>query len=355
MMGVIVDNIYKVIGLTSSLNGMTIEVDGFKMSLPPVTLAASTLSVVSFPIALFPSTWFRKLIALAGAVTVITLLNLFRIVLLGILGAHSPRMFDLVHQYLFQFVFLAAIFIIFELSIRWMDLPKDSHSDIDAIKTGNEQFSSVSFSWLAALKLIAFWTIVVFVLNFCMGTIARASSESNWAIVSYTLLVPVVNSWLIIWMLGSFTFLSAASIQNEVPKLRDVCNRSAQQIGNLLRAATYCSIWIWRPPVAAASVLVTSTLPKLQSRQSYLIGNKLMDENRVAFYAIVIACAVIIQLFVMRGPFIDSVWFSVGIGMIAIMISVSWIWMTQQACKRLYSRDAKPRGNEELDSVSTTA
>jgi exosortase/archaeosortase family protein len=123
----LVFKVYQAFGLTVFQSQYTVTVNGFSMSIAPVCTAVSTMIIYFACIVAYPASVVKKLLGLLIGFPGLALVNFGRLLLLGYLGYTSPRLFELVHQYVFQVVFIVFVIVLW---LTWIDkIVQDANED----------------------------------------------------------------------------------------------------------------------------------------------------------------------------------------------------------------------------------
>lgn len=99
------------------LPGNIISIDGFSLSIIFECTAASYIVIFTAAVIAYPASTKWRLYGLFTGLTLITLLNLSRVVFLGWFGAHYPAHFNFVHQFVWEGGFL---FVVIALWVLWL-------------------------------------------------------------------------------------------------------------------------------------------------------------------------------------------------------------------------------------------
>lgn len=95
-------------GVDARTSGNVIDVQQLRVSIVRSCDALLAMSILGAAVLAFPVGWRAKWIGLAIGLPIIFLLNIFRIVVLSLLGLQSLRLFGIVHVYVFQVFLIAA-------------------------------------------------------------------------------------------------------------------------------------------------------------------------------------------------------------------------------------------------------
>ncbi len=109
---------YEWLELKTFISRYTVTVEGFSMSIAPVCTAVSTMIIYFACIAAYPASFGKKLLGLLIGIPSLALLNFSRLLLLGYLGYTNQELFDFVHLYLFQVIFIAFVIVLW---LTWID------------------------------------------------------------------------------------------------------------------------------------------------------------------------------------------------------------------------------------------
>jgi exosortase/archaeosortase family protein len=123
----LVYRVYHWLGLTAFQSNYTVTVNGFSMSIAPVCTAVSTMIIYFACIAAYPASIPKKLLGLLIGFPGLALVNFGRLLLLGYLGYTNPHLFELVHKYVFQVVFIVFVIVLW---LTWIDkIVQDANED----------------------------------------------------------------------------------------------------------------------------------------------------------------------------------------------------------------------------------
>jgi exosortase/archaeosortase family protein len=275
MFATALSGLFELLRCTAYRSGSTITVNGFSMSLAPVTLAGPTLSIVSFPVLLYPARWHRKLAAWLAVVLALSLVNFLRLLLLGALGFWSPGLFEFVHQYLFQWVFIAAIFVGFEGATRWMDRDFYTLPSPEDQESPSAPIPPLAVPWLRVLALSLVWIVVASAVPIAIGLPLLLADRFDPPASVAIQMIFALESAVAWWALGSITALVASD--RSQGNVGEALWEGARRLPDVLRAALYCSIWIWRAPVWPWVVFAALRHPGLSGRSAYREGKRLAE------------------------------------------------------------------------------
>jgi len=123
----LVEDVYAFLGLTVYRTNYTVTVNGFAMSIAPVCTALTTMIIYFACIVAYPASFGKKLLGLLLGIPALALVNFGRLLLLGYLGYTNQRLFDLVHLYVFQVVFIVFVIVLW---LTWIDkIVQDASKD----------------------------------------------------------------------------------------------------------------------------------------------------------------------------------------------------------------------------------
>ena len=123
----LVEDVYALLGLTVYRTNYTVTVNGFAMSIAPVCTALTTMIIYFACIVAYPASFGKKLLGLLLGIPALALVNFGRLLLLGYLGYTNQRLFDLVHLYVFQVVFIVFVIVLW---LTWIDkIVQDASKD----------------------------------------------------------------------------------------------------------------------------------------------------------------------------------------------------------------------------------
>jgi len=114
VLATITAGILRVCGEAAVVTGSTVQTDAFGISVVTACTGLFTTGLYVIAVLAFPTRWRARAIGLAIGVAGIFLLNLIRLVSLYFVGVHFPNVLDLVHQGIWQ-----AVFIVFAV-ILWL-------------------------------------------------------------------------------------------------------------------------------------------------------------------------------------------------------------------------------------------
>jgi exosortase/archaeosortase family protein len=114
----LVYKVYEALGLTVYQSNYTVTVNGFSMSIAPVCTAVSTMIIYFACIVAYPASLGKKLVGLLIGFPGLALVNFGRLLLLGYLGYTNTHLFEIVHQYVFQVVFIVFVIVLW---LIWID------------------------------------------------------------------------------------------------------------------------------------------------------------------------------------------------------------------------------------------
>jgi archaeosortase B (VPXXXP-CTERM-specific) len=123
----LVHDTYKLLGLSVSQARYTVTVNGFSMSIAPVCTAVTTMIIYFACIVAYPAGFLKKIVGILIGFPALALVNFGRLLLLGYLGYTNTELFDLVHQYVFQVVFIVFVIVLW---LIWIDkIVRDENKD----------------------------------------------------------------------------------------------------------------------------------------------------------------------------------------------------------------------------------
>jgi exosortase/archaeosortase family protein len=111
--------VYQALGLTTYISRYTVTVEGFAMSIAPVCTAVTTMIIYFACIVAYPAGTAKKLVGILIGFPALALVNFGRLLLLGYLGYTNQHLFELVHIYVFQVVFIVFVIVLW---LTWIDL-----------------------------------------------------------------------------------------------------------------------------------------------------------------------------------------------------------------------------------------
>ena len=83
----------------------------YALRIAPVCTALTTMIIYFACIVAYPASFGKKLLGLLLGIPALALVNFGRLLLLGYLGYTNQRLFDLVHLYVFQVVFIVFVIV----------------------------------------------------------------------------------------------------------------------------------------------------------------------------------------------------------------------------------------------------
>jgi len=252
-------------GLPVVVNGALIGVQAFTARVIGECLALQPMGLYAAFILAFPGRPRGKGLALAGGLALLQVLNLLRIALVTLLGAHVPRLFDLAHIHLGQAAMIAAVL---GLALFWCRR-----------RLPDQEVPPMASAFPARFLAYASLLFLAWVpLNRPYMGLLDATLQRLFALAGYTLILPRGLA-LYFQTFGLVTFAALVLAMRGIPPLRKcrflisglllltlfqlcfrLCNvwLTAFQIGWLAPIAqvTY-NLCVYALPVIAATVLLT--------------------------------------------------------------------------------------------------
>ena len=107
------------IGIPADALGNIFAVSGFHMRMVAECTAIHFVAFLAVAILIYPRHKFSyKLAGIAVGTFLVVLLNAFRLILLGLVGAHFPSSFNFIHDYIWQSAFALLVFLIW---LGWVE------------------------------------------------------------------------------------------------------------------------------------------------------------------------------------------------------------------------------------------
>jgi archaeosortase B (VPXXXP-CTERM-specific) len=121
-------------GIKSVLKGDVLTFSGFTIQIVRqctgiFEVIALSAVILAYPLSKEKKPKEKKLAGIMMALAVIYFFNLFRLVLLSLIGIHYPSLFEAVHEYLFQVTF---VFLVIFLWLVWLRKVVDSGDNSEA-------------------------------------------------------------------------------------------------------------------------------------------------------------------------------------------------------------------------------
>ncbi|MBV6340460.1 archaeosortase/exosortase family protein [Candidatus Magnetobacterium casense] len=104
------------LNIPSSCNGSILRLSTFAMEVKFGCSGLESVMIYSIAIVAYPATWMQRLVGIVTGFFIIQLLNIIRIVALGLTGIYFKEIFDVVHFYVAQGIMIAislALFFMF--------------------------------------------------------------------------------------------------------------------------------------------------------------------------------------------------------------------------------------------------
>ncbi|MBF0337857.1 MAG: archaeosortase/exosortase family protein [Nitrospirae bacterium] len=118
---IMTSKVLNILSIPHSCNGSILRLSTFAMEVKFGCSGLESVMIYSIAIVAYPATWRQRLVAIVTGFVIIQLLNVIRIVALGLTGIYFKDIFDIVHLYVAQGVMIAislALFFIFSSYVR---------------------------------------------------------------------------------------------------------------------------------------------------------------------------------------------------------------------------------------------
>ena len=106
------------------VNGAALSVNGFGLEIIDECTAVFSSIVYSACVLAYPTTLKNKGLGIAFGVPSLYAINIFRLIVLALVGISYPGMFEFVHVYLWQASFIIFVVVIFLAWLHFLSIPK---------------------------------------------------------------------------------------------------------------------------------------------------------------------------------------------------------------------------------------
>jgi len=101
------NSVLRLLGHPTQIAGNVVGTGDFGITVVTACTGLFTTALYLVAVALFPTTWMRKLAGVGIGICGIAILNIIRLVSLYYVGVHWPAALDVVHQLVWQSLFIA--------------------------------------------------------------------------------------------------------------------------------------------------------------------------------------------------------------------------------------------------------
>ena len=117
--------IFSLVGADVVVQGEDVTINGFPMKIIDECTAVFSSIVYCACVLAYPATLKSKGIGIAFGVPLLYAINIFRLVVLALVGISAPDMFEFVHVYLWQASFIIFVVVIFLLWLHFLSTRKN--------------------------------------------------------------------------------------------------------------------------------------------------------------------------------------------------------------------------------------